>query len=285
MMFHEKFGRNKDDSIWIILMYVLAIIFLLAFIFPYLYMLFSSFKPSHDVISVNPTFLPKAWSLENYRKVFETSDMGLYFGNSFMAAAVSTLICLLLGSLASYAISRTAMSRFSGILLIVVLCLKMIPMSSIVVPIYSLVQQFGMYDYLPVLCVVYAGVNMPFVLWMMISFFKDVPVDLDEAAAVDGAGPFTAFVKVILPVVTPSLISTGIFTFLLAWNDFLVALLLTSSQAKTVPVALSEFLTSYNLDLGPMTGAAVLFSLPVIVISFFLQRYLVSGMLAGSVKG
>ena len=285
MMFHEKFGRNKDDSIWIILMYVLAIIFLLAFIFPYLYMLFSSFKPSHDVISVNPTFLPNAWSLENYRKVFETSDMGLYFGNSFIAAAVSTLICLLLGSLASYAISRTAMSRFSGILLIVVLCLKMIPMSSIVVPIYSLVQQFGMYDYLPVLCVVYAGVNMPFVLWMMISFFKDVPVDLDEAAAVDGAGPFTAFVKVILPVVTPSLISTGIFTFLLAWNDFLVALLLTSSQAKTVPVALSEFLTSYNLDLGPMTSAAVLFSLPVIVISFFLQRYLVSGMLAGSVKG
>ncbi|WEV69073.1 carbohydrate ABC transporter permease [Bifidobacterium sp. ESL0775] len=284
-MFNEKFGRNKSDNVWIIAMYALAVIFLLVFIFPYLYMLFSSFKPSKDVISVNPTFFPKSWSLENYQTVFATSDMGKYFVNSFVAATVSTIICLLLGSLASYAISRTAMSKFSNVLLVLVLCLKMIPMSSIVVPIYTLVQQFGFYDYLPVLCIVYAGVNMPFVLWMMISFFKDVPVDLDEAAAIDGAGPLKTFTSVILPVVTPSLISTGIFTFLLAWNDFLVALLLTSSNAKTVPVALSEFLTSYNLDLGPMTGAAVLFSLPVIVISFFLQRYLVSGMLAGSIKG
>ncbi|MCI1634634.1 carbohydrate ABC transporter permease [Bifidobacterium sp.] len=284
-MFHERFGRNKSDNFWMIAMYVLAGIFLLAFVFPYLYMLFSSFKPSNEVISVNPTFFPERWSLENYRSVFQTSDIGTNFANSFIAALVSTIICLLLGSLASYAISRTAVSRFSNFLLVLVLCLKMIPMSSIVVPIYGLVQQFGFYDYLPVLCIVYAGVNMPFVLWMMISFFKEVPVELDEAAAVDGAGPLKSFIRVILPVVTPSLISTGIFTFLLAWNDFLVALLLTSSDAKTVPVALSEFLTSYNLDLGPMTGAAVLFSFPVIIISFFLQRYLVSGMLAGSVKG
>ncbi|MCI1984576.1 MAG: carbohydrate ABC transporter permease [Bifidobacteriaceae bacterium] len=284
-MFNEKFGRNRRDNVWIIIMYALAVVFLLGFIFPYLYMLFSSFKPSADVISVHPTFFPKSWSIENYLKVFQTSDIGKFFANSFIAAAVSTIICLLLGSLASYAISRTSLSKFSNFLLILVLCLKMIPVSSIVVPIYSLVQQFGFYDYLPVLCIVYAGVNMPFVLWMMISFFKDVPRDLDEAAAVDGAGPFTAFFKVILPVVTPSLISTGIFTFLLSWNDFLIALLLTSSEAKTVPVALSEFLTSYSLDLGPMTGAAVLFSFPVIILSFFLQRYLVSGMLAGSVKG
>lgn len=284
-MFHEHMGKNRNDNVWILVMYAIAIIFLLLFIFPYLYMLFSSFKPSADVISINPTFFPKSWTLDNYKQVFATTDIGQFFINSFVAAAVSTIICLLLGSLASYAISRTSMSRFSGALLILVLCLKMIPMSSIVVPIYSLVQDFGLYDYLPVLCIVYAGVNMPFVLWMMINFFKDVPVDLDEAAAVDGAKPLTTFTKVILPVVTPSLISTGIFTFLLAWNDFLVALLLTSNSAKTVPVALSEFLTSYNLDLGPMTGAAVLFSFPVIIISFFLQKYLVSGMLAGSVKG
>lgn len=284
-MFHEHFGRNKSDNAWMLMMYVLAVVFLLVFVFPYLYMLFSSFKPSNEVISVNPVFFPKRWSLENYQSVFQTSDIGKNFSNSFIAALVSTVICLLIGSLASYAVSRTAVSRFSNFLLVLVLCLKMIPMSSIVVPIYSLVQQFGFYDYLPVLCLVYAGINMPFVLWMMISFFKEVPVELDEAAAVDGAGPFKSFIRIILPVVTPSLISTGIFTFLLAWNDFLVALLLTSSDAKTVPVALSEFLTSYNLDLGPMTGAAVLFSFPVIIISFFLQRYLVSGMLAGSVKG
>ena len=284
-MFNEKFGRNRSTNIWIVLMWVIAVVFLAIFIFPYLYMLFSSLKPSQDVISVNPTFFPRRLSIENYVRVFTTTDLGANFANSFVAAAASTVVCLVLGSLASYAISRTSAAKFSNFLLVIVLALKMIPMVSVVVPIYSIVQRLGVYDMVPTLCIVYAGINMPFVLWMVISFFKAIPDDLDEAAAVDGAGPYRTFFTVILPLATPCLVSTGIFTFLLGWNDFLVALLLTSNEAKTVPVALSEFLTSYNLDLGPMTAAAACFSLPIILISFFLQRYLVSGMLAGSVKG
>lgn len=265
-------------------MYGAAALFLVLFIFPYLYMLLSSFKPSNEVISTSPTFFPKAFSIENYIQLSQYAGMGRFFLNSIVAATVGTLICLILGSMASYAISRTAASKLSGFFLVLVLCLKMIPMSSIAVPIYALIQKFGLYDYLPALVVVYAAVNMPFVLWMMISFFKAIPVDMDEAASIDGASPIVSFRKVILPIAIPGMISTGIFTFLLAWNDFLLALLLTSSSAKTVPVALSEFLTAYNLDLGPMTAAATLFSFPVIVISFFLQKYLVSGMMAGSVK-
>ncbi|MBY9079789.1 carbohydrate ABC transporter permease [Paenibacillus sp. HN-1] len=283
-MFAEQLGRNRKDNVWIFIMYGVAALFLVLFIFPYLYMLLSSFKPSNEVISTSPTFFPKAFSIENYIQLSQYAGMGRFFLNSIVAATVGTFICLVLGSMASYAISRTAASKLSGFFLVLVLCLKMIPMSSIAVPIYALIQKFGLYDYLPALVVVYAAVNMPFVLWMMISFFKAIPVDMDEAASIDGASPIVSFRKVILPITIPGMISTGIFTFLLAWNDFLLALLLTSSSAKTVPVALSEFLTAYNLDLGPMTAAATLFSFPVIVISFFLQRYLVSGMLAGSVK-
>lgn len=283
-MFAEQLGRNRKDNVWIFIMYGVAALFLVLFIFPYLYMLLSSFKPSNEVISTSPTFFPKAFSIENYIQLTQNIGIGRFFLNSIVAATVGTLICLILGSMASYAISRTAASKLSGFFLVLVLCLKMIPMSSIAVPIYALIQKFGLYDYLPALVVVYAAVNMPFVLWMMISFFKAIPVDMDEAASIDGASPIVSFRKVILPITIPGMISTGIFTFLLAWNDFLLALLLTSSSAKTVPVALSEFLTAYNLDLGPMTAAATLFSFPVIVISFFLQRYLVSGMLAGSVK-
>ncbi|MNB67306.1 Trehalose transport system permease protein SugB [compost metagenome] len=283
-MFAEQLGRNRKDNVWIFIMYGVAALFLVLFIFPYLYMLLSSFKPSNEVISTSPTFFPKALSIENYIQLTQNMGIGRFFLNSIVAATVGTLICLILGSMASYAISRTAASKLSGFFLVLVLCLKMIPMSSIAVPIYALIQKFGLYDYLPALVVVYAAVNMPFVLWMMISFFKAIPVDMDEAASIDGASPIVSFRKVILPITIPGMISTGIFTFLLAWNDFLLALLLTSSSAKTVPVALSEFLTAYNLDLGPMTAAATLFSFPVIVISFFLQRYLVSGMLAGSVK-
>ncbi|MNM15959.1 Trehalose transport system permease protein SugB [compost metagenome] len=283
-MFAEQLGRNRKDNVWIFIMYGVAALFLVLFIFPYLYMLLSSFKPSNEVISTSPTFFPKALSIENYIQLTQNMGIGRFFLNSIVAATVGTLICLILGSMASYAISRTAASKLSGFFLVLVLCLKMIPMSSIAVPIYALIQKFGLYDYLPALVVVYAAVNMPFVLWMMISFFKAIPVDMDEAASIDGASPIVSFRKVILPITIPGMISTGIFTFLLAWNDFLLALLMTSSSAKTVPVALSEFLTAYNLDLGPMTAAATLFSFPVIVISFFLQRYLVSGMLAGSVK-
>lgn len=283
-MFAEQLGRNRKDNVWIFIMYGAAALFLVLFIFPYLYMLLSSFKPSNEVISTSPTFFPKAFSIENYIQLSQYAGMGRFFLNSIVAATVGTLICLILGSMASYAISRTAASKLSGFFLVLVLCLKMIPMSSIAVPIYALIQKFGLYDYLPALVVVYAAVNMPFVLWMMISFFKAIPVDMDEAASIDGASPIVSFRKVILPIAIPGMISTGIFTFLLAWNDFLLALLLTSSSAKTVPVALSEFLTAYNLDLGPMTAAATLFSFPVIVISFFLQKYLVSGMMAGSVK-
>lgn len=283
-MFSEKFGRNRTDNIWIVLMYLFAAVFLMLIIFPYLYILLSSFKPSSEVISTEPTLIPKVFSLENYKTLFSNTDLLHFFRNSLIAAIASTLISLSLGSLASYAISRTGISKISKFFVVVVLCLKMIPLSSIAVPIYSFVQKLGMYDFLPALIVVYAAVNMPFVLWMMISFFQAIPMDLDEAASIDGASPLQTFFKVIFPVVVPGMISTGIFTFLLSYNDFLMALLLTSSSAKTVPVALSEFLTAYSLDMGPMTSGAVLFSFPVIVISFFLQRYLVSGMMAGSVK-
>lgn len=283
-MFSEKFGKNKLDNSWIVLMYFSVTVFLILVLFPYIYILLSSFKPSNEVISTDPTFFPRAFSLENYKNLFMNTDLLHFFRNSLLAATVSSVICLFLGSLASYAISRTAASKFSSFFLVVVLCLKMIPLSGIAVPIYSFVQKLGMYDFLPALIVVYAAVNMPFVLWMMISFFKAIPFDLDEAASIDGASPFQTFSKVIFPVVIPGMISTGIFTFLLSWNDFLLALLLTSNEAKTVPVALSEFLTAYSLDMGPMTSGAILFSFPVIAISFFLQRYLVSGLMAGSVK-
>lgn len=277
-------GNHKESALWKGSMYVIALIFLLMLIFPYLYILLSSFKPSSEVISTTPTFLPSVFSIENYQTLISQMSIGKFFMNSIIAALISTIICLILGSMASYAISRTPMAKLSNFFLILVLCLKMIPMASIAVPIYSLIQKLGFYDFLPALVVVYAAVNMPFVLWMMISFFKAVPVTLDESASIDGASPLVTFVRVILPITINGLISTGIFTFLLAWNDFLLALLLTSNESKTVPVALSEFLTAYNLDLGPMTAAATLFSFPVIVISFVLQRYLVSGLMAGSIK-
>ena len=163
--------------------------------------------------------------------------------------------------------------------------LKMIPTSSIVVPIYELICDLGLYDTQLALIIVYAAVNMPFVMWTMLSFYEGIPTTLDEAAYVDGASSLQTFRKVILPICTPGLATAFIFTLFLAWNDFLLALLLTSTNAKTFTVGLAGFLSAYNLDLGPMCAGAFLFSFPVMIISLAAQRYIVQGMTAGAVKG
>lgn len=176
-------------------------------------------------------------------------------------------------------------SKLSVMLVVLVLCLKMIPTSSIVVPIYDLVCKLGLYDTRIALIIVYAAINMPFVMWTMLSFYEGIPTTLDEAAFMDGASSLTTFRKVILPICKPGLATAFIFTLFLAWNDFLVALLLTSTNAKTFTVGLAGFLSAYNLDLGPMCAGAFLFSFPVMIISLAAQRYIVQGMTAGAVKG
>lgn len=263
---------------------VASLVLAAIFIFPYIYVAMSSFKPSQEVISIPPTLFPTKFSVENYIKMFNYLPVAKYLLNSFIIAIFSTAIAVLLGSLSSYAIARST-SKLSAILLVIVLCLKMIPLSSIAVPIYDIVNRLGLYDTRIAMVLVLAAVNMPFVMWVMIGFYQGVSYSLDEAAYVDGAGPIKTFIKIIFPVSVPGIASASIFTLLLTWNDFLFGLLLTSTQAKTFTVGLSQFLTAYNLDLGPMTAAAFLFSFPVMILSIFAQKYIVKGITAGAVKG
>ncbi len=275
-----KKNRNIGKNIGIILSVILTVCWL----FPYIYVVCCSFKPGAEVIAVPPKFFPTAFSVENFFGLFERMDVAQYFLNSLTAAVVSTVIALILGSLAAYAIQRSG-ARLSVFLVVLVLCLKMIPTSSIAVPIYELICKLGLYDTKTALIIVYAAVNMPFVMWTMLSFYEGIPATLDEAAYMDGASSFQTFRKVILPICTPGLATAFIFTLFLAWNDFLIALLLTSTNAKTFTVGLAGFLSAYNLDLGPMCAGAFVFSFPVMIISLAAQKYIVSGMTAGAVKG
>ena len=257
----------KKGEIWKSLGIGLSVILTVCWLFPYIYVICCSFKPGAEVIAVPPSFFPKVFSVE-----------------SLSVSLASTIIALLLGSLAAYAIQRSG-AKLSVILVVLVLCLKMIPTSSIVVPIYELICNLGLYDTRIALVIVYAAINMPFVMWTMLSFYEGIPTTLDEAAFVDGASSLQTFRKVILPICRPGLATAFIFTLFLAWNDFLIALLLTSTNAKTFTVGLAGFLSAYNLDLGPMCAGAFLFSFPVMVISLAAQKYIVQGMTAGAVKG
>lgn len=262
----------------------ISVILTVFWLIPYIYVICCSFKPGAEVIAVPPKFFPEVFSVENFRGLFERMDAWQFLVNSLTAAVCSTVIALILGALAAYAIQRSG-AKFSIALIVLILCLKMIPTSSIAVPIYELICDLGLYDTKIALIIVYAAVNMPFVMWTMLSFYEGIPTTLDEAAYVDGASSLQTFRKVILPICAPGLATAFIFTLFLAWNDFLLSLLLTSTNAKTFTVGLAGFLSAYNLDLGPMCAGAFLFSFPVMVISLAAQRYIVQGMTAGAVKG
>lgn len=263
---------------------IISVVLTVCWLFPYIYVVCCSFKPGSEVIAVPPDFFPKNFSIENFTGLLERMDVLKFLLNSLSTALLSTIVALILGSLAAYAIQRSG-AKLSILLVVLVLCLKMIPTSSIAVPIYELICDLGLYDTKTALILVYAAINMPFVMWTMLSFFEGIPMTLDEAAYVDGASSLQTFQKVILPICKPGLATAFIFTLFLAWNDFLIALLLTSTNAKTFTVGLAGFLSAYNLDLGPMCAGAFLFSFPVMIISLAAQKYIVQGMTAGAVKG
>ena len=262
---------------------ILTLLLSALFLFPYVFLALSSFKPAQEVITIPPTFFPKTFSIENYQEMYNYINVEKSLLNSFVSAFGSTAIAVLLGSLSAFALVR-ANSKLSAILLAMVFFLKMIPLSAIAVPIYRIITSVGLYDTRIALVIVLAATNMPLVIWIMIGFFQSVPVSLDEAACVDGASSLATFFRVILPVSVPGIATAGILTLFLSWNDFLLSLMLTSTNAKTFTVSLSEFLLGYQINLGPMTAASFLFSFPIIILAIFAQKYIIQGLTAGSLK-
>ena len=262
---------------------ILTLLLSALFLFPYVFLALSSFKPAQEVITIPPTFFPKTFSIENYQEMYNYINVEKSLLNSFVSAFGSTAIAVLLGALSAFALVR-ANSKLSAILLAMVFFLKMIPLSAIAVPIYRIITSVGLYDTRIALVIVLAATNMPLVIWIMIGFFQSVPVSLDEAACVDGASSLATFFRVILPVSVPGIATAGILTLFLSWNDFLLSLMLTSTNAKTFTVSLSEFLLGYQINLGPMTAASFLFSFPIIILAIVAQKYIIQGLTAGSLK-
>lgn len=280
----NKIGvKWKPKSIWQLFVILLTCMLALIFLGPYIYLLLTSFKPSSEAVSAPPTLWPSKFSLENYYQMIKQLPIGKYFLNSFITATTSMVLSVFIGSLAAYGFSRFS-SRVSNIFLLITLAIRMVPMISIAIPMYMIINNMGLFDTKIALILVYTSINVPFAIWLMIGFFDGIPKEFDEAARIDGCSRLGAFIRIILPVSLPGLATTAIFTFMLAWNDFLFALLLTNTNTTTATVGISNFLTAYNLDLGPMTAAAMTFSLPVMLFSLLVQRYIVSGMTLGAVK-
>jgi multiple sugar transport system permease protein len=266
------------------LLWVLLVVVVVAYGFPFVYLLLTSFKTPSDAIAIPPAVLPRAWSLENYAAALGAHGVIPSFLNSLSTALISTLISVGLGVPAAWGVTRYT-GRAGRAFMSATLLTRMVPPVAIGIPIVSIVGGLGLRDTPTGLALAHATISLPLSIWLLSSFFDAVPDELEEAARVDGCGRLRALWSVILPVVSGGVSVTAIFAFLASWNEFLFALLLTATRGQTTPIVIANFQTQFGLQWGPMTALACLYSLPVVVLTLFLQRRIVAGLTLGAVKG
>ncbi|MDZ5078285.1 carbohydrate ABC transporter permease [Nesterenkonia sp. HG001] len=254
-----------------------------AFIFfaPVLWMVLTSFKQESDAASSPPTFLFSP-TLDQYRAIF-TSEAGGYFLNSLVATAVSTLLVIAMAVPAAYALSIRPVKRTQDVLFFFI-STKMLPIVAVIMPIYVIAGQLRMLDNIITLIILYTAMNLPIAVWMMRSFFLEVPGEVLEAASMDGASLMLTMRRVLIPMVTPGIAATALICVIFAWNEFFFALNLTAANAATVPVYLMSTMTSEGQFLAQLSAASVLASLPVVLAGWFAQKQLVRGLSMGAVK-
>jgi multiple sugar transport system permease protein len=257
---------------------LMAIVVLL----PLLVMLATSFKTQRQIFDSGFTFFFTP-SLESYRDVLEGRFLG-YLGNSIIVGVVATALTLLLGTMCAYAISRF---RFLGrsSLAMGTLLVRTLPPAVLAIPLYFIWNRIGIGDSLGGLILAYVALNLPFTIWLLYGFLEQVPTELEEAAIVDGAGPLRLFFTIILPLVKPGLAAAAIFTFRIAWNELVIASVLTNRTTRTAPYAVYLFITSEGIEWGRLMAAGVLVALPPLIFTFVAARQIIAGLTAGAVKG
>ena len=258
------------------------IITVIACIFPLLIIISTSFKPANDVFDLK--ILPTHFTLSNYQTVLSGNFM-TWLLNSLKIGALTTVVGLALAAPAAYAVSRWQFIGKQGLLLFF-LVTQMFPAVLLIVPLYILFAQLGLLDNIFGLVVAYATTALPFSVWMLKNFFDTVPKELDEAAHVDGLGPLQTFWRVVLPLTIPCVAVVAFFNFMAAWNEFMMAYTFLQSDANlTLAVGIQRYVNQFGADWQYLTAAAVLITLPVLIIFMWVQRYLVTGLTGGSVKG
>lgn len=275
---------KKKKFINFALLFIVMVI-LLVYLFPIYWMIIMGFKVEKEVLSWPPIFFTTNLTLDNYKDLFFSKSMIFYLSNSIIITISATIFSLFIGSLASYGLARLKFSKkFSKNLLFWILSLRMMPPILFLIPLFIIFSGIGLNDTLIGMILIYTFLNISFVIWMMKGFFSDLPVSIEEAALIDGCSRWGIFFRIAIPLASPGLSATGIFCVIFSWNEFIVALQLTAFKANTVTTLISTFITDRGLYWGPMCAAGTVATLPMIIMSLFLQRFLVKGLTLGAVK-
>lgn len=254
--------------------------------FPLFWMVICSFKPGGELYSLPPTFLPNEWTLQNYRDLFVQTNFLVYFRNSLIVAGGATFLSILIGALGAYSLSRFKFFGIGAFANVSLVC-YMLPEVLLVLPLYIYVIKLGLADTLISLIVANTAFTLPLALWFMRSYFNAIPISLEESAMIDGCTRLQAMFRVTLPLALPGVISVGVFAFNHSWNEFLFALVFTSSENnKTLPLGLATWIGQDNIySWGMLLSGAVLVTIPVVLFYLLVQRKLVVGLSEGGAKG
>lgn len=251
---------------------------------PVLWMLSSSFKPNTQIFEFPPRLVTEAFSFDAYARILTDPEKIRFFVNSYVVSGAVTLLTLFVAILAAYAFSRFEF-RGKRILNVVIVSVQAVPPITLLIPYFGLVVALQLYNTYPGLILTYMVFTLPYAIIMMTGYFNTLPRELDEAVRVDGAGSWTALWRILVPISTPGIVSVGIYTFMIAWNEYLFALTLTrTNDMRTVPIGIQLLMGQHSYEWNEMMAMSILGSIPVLLLFLFFQRYFIGGLTAGSVK-
>lgn len=269
-----------------VLFWILVVFIIFYTVFPFVWAVISSIKPNAELFKTPVVYWPSQINWTFYQFVLDNGDFLRALRNSVIVSFSTVAISLTLGSLCAYAIGRL---KFRGRIpvMYLILSMTMFPQIAILGSLYQMISSAGLFDRLPALIIAYLTFTLPFTVWVLANFFKAMPGELEEAALVDGATPFQAFVRILLPLAAPGLVTTGLLAFIAAWNEYLYALTFTQTRARTVQPAIASFTgnTQFELPWGNILAASVLVTLPLVILVLIFQRKILAGLTAGAVKG
>jgi multiple sugar transport system permease protein len=269
-------GHIAGEVVYFVVVFLVLILLLL----PFLWMVLNSFKTPLQILKLPPdlVFTP---TMANYANVLNTQNFLKYLLNSTIIGVGSTLLGLVLGLPAAYAIARYEQRGIA----VAILLARIVPGITFLLPLFILFRRLQMVDTYTSLILTHMLVGLPFIVWVMVPFFEAIPRELEEAATVDGASIWGSFTRIILPISGPGIVTGAILAFVFSWNNFMFSVVLATNRTKTVPVAIYNFISYAQIDWGGLMAAAVLITLPVLVLAIVTQRYVVRGLTSGAVKG
>jgi N,N'-diacetylchitobiose transport system permease protein len=254
-------------------------------LFPIYWMVATAFKPGRDILTLEPKWVPAPFTLQNFQDAISRPFFLADVKNSLLVVGLMLAISLATAFLAAVGVARFGFKGRTAFI-IMIIGVQMVPLNALIIPLYLMLDKLGQTDALPGVIAVYVAVVLPFMVWTLRGFVANIPVELEEAAMLDGCTRLGAFLRITLPLVGPGLVATAVFGFIQAWNEYIIAYVLLSSPGnQTLTVWLASFTTNHGPEWGPLMAAATLTGLPVVAFFLIVQRYLAGGLTAGSVKG